>query len=174
MSRGILHAAAAAATVGSFNAGATASQDHTPARMQRVTLVGCLAEAPGGAFQLTDATVSSMSPRRTGSNSAKASTPINAARAIDRPRTSGSTTPKGSTPIHVVAANFAPSTTSGANSAKASTPVRRSVPPIYALDAAGADVASHAGRIVEIVGALQPRGVLKVETVQPVAANCAP
>jgi hypothetical protein len=174
MSRGVLHAVAAAAIVGSFNMGATASQDHTPARTQRVSLVGCLAEAPGGAFQLTDATVSSMSPRRTGSNSAKASTPVGSGEAAgDRPRTAGTTTAKGSTPI-IVTVGFTRSTTSGANSAKASTPVRRNASRTYALDADGADMVSHAGHMVEVTGAVQRRGALKVQALHPLGANCEP
>jgi hypothetical protein len=168
-------AVVAAGFVWGFEAVTEAASDHTPVRSQRVTLIGCVAQTPDGAFQLTNVTPASTPTRSTGANSAKGSTPIgNAAPAVDRPRTAGTTTPKGSTPVGITPVSFtAKSSSSGANSPKASTPVARSSSPVYALDAGSADVASHAGYTVEVIGALQRQRVLKVETLRPVSASCA-
>jgi hypothetical protein len=64
------------------------------------------------------------------------------------------------------------STTSGAHSPKASTPVA-GTPPSYALDGAGSDIALFAGHAVEVVGVIEQR-VLKIEQVRAVAGGCAP
>ena len=145
----------AAGLVGGFDVAAKAAQGATPVRSQQVALIGCVTQAPDGAFQLTNVTPASVPARSTGSNSAKASTPIvTSAVAVDRPRTRGTTTAKGSTPI-----NF--------------TSVSLSSSPTYALDARRSNVASHAGYTVEVTGALKQQRVLQVETLRPLAANCA-
>jgi len=124
-----------------------------------------------GGFELANPMRASLAPRTSGSNSAKASTPVGTAAApADRPRTRGTVTAKGSAPIGVVPASFTTSATSGANSAKASTPVARK-PSSYVL-AAESDVVSLVGHAVEVIGVLEQR-VLKVETVRPVAGSCA-
>lgn len=164
---------ATAGCIAGFEAPASAASDHAPNRSQPVTLIGCVAQMPDGALRLTNAVRGSMARRTTGSNSAKASTPIgNVGPAVDRPRTPGSGTPKGSAPVHVVAASYPPPATSGANSPKASTPVART-PPSYALDGASSDVALLAWHAVEVVGVIEQR-VLKIEKVRAVADGCAP
>ena len=143
-------------------------------RPERVTLIGCVAQASDGSFALTHATPASTARRWTGSTSAKASTPIaHAVPAIERPRTSGTTTPKGSTPIAVTPARLESSGTNGVNSPKASTPVRRVQAAAYSL-ISQTELSSHAGQQVEIAGALQPQRVLKVETIHPLAGTCTP
>lgn len=173
--RVLVAAVVTAAFVGGFEAATKAAAGPTPVRGGSVTLIGCVAKAPDGAFQLTNATPASLAWRSTGSNSAKASTPIGrAAPAVDRPRTASTTTPKGSTPIGLTPASLTSSySRSGVNSPKASTPVGRSASTTYAIDAGSADVAAHAGHTVAVSGALQPQGVLKVETLRPVVASCA-
>jgi hypothetical protein len=168
----ILAAVIAAGCVAGFEAAASAASDRTPAHSRPVTLIGCVVPAADGAFQLTNARQASMAARRTGSTSAKASAPIGrAVSAIDRPRTAGTTTAKGSAPIGRAPATSTSTASTAATNPKSSTPTPRSAAPTYALDAAGTDVASQAGHMVEVVGALQQRA-LKVEAVRLVAANC--
>jgi hypothetical protein len=164
-----------AGLVGGFSANADAASDRTPSRnqSQRLSLVGCLAQTPDGAFELSDATPASMARRSGGSNSAKASTPIGNLSVSDRPRTAGAITPKGSTPISVAPVRFASRATNGANSPKASTPVRRTVTSAYALDGQRSDVEPYAGRRVEVSGAQRQQYVLTVETIRVLAASCA-
>jgi hypothetical protein len=153
---------------------AEAAQDRLPPD-QPVSLVGCVAQTPDGAFALSGATPASKAGRSGGSNSAKASTPIgSAASPTDRPRTAGTMTPKGSTPISITPVSFTSSATSGSNSPKASTPVRRAATSAYALDASSVDVAQYAGHLVEIRGVVAQKQELKVEAVRLLAANCAP
>ena len=61
-----------------FSVAAEAASDKTlpPDQRQRLSLVGCVAQTPDGAFELSKAMPASMARRSSGSNSAKASTPI--------------------------------------------------------------------------------------------------
>jgi len=149
-------------------AGVEAAASAAPVRPQRVALVGCVAQTPGG-FELANATSASMAPRTGGSNSAKASTPVgNGGPTIDRPRTAGPATAKGSAPIGVIPARLTLQATTGANSPKGSTPVARK-PAGYALDRA--DIAAFAGSAVAVIGVLERR-VLTIETIRPIAGDC--
>ncbi len=174
MSTRILAAVVAAVgCVAGLEAAASAASDHTPARSQSVTLIGCVAPAADGAFQLANATQASLAPRRTGSTSAKASTPIGSAvPAIDRSRTAGTTTAKGSAPIVRAPANSM-SSASGATNPKSSTPTSQSAAPSYALAAADFEIASFVGRAVEVIGVLE-QGVLKVIKLRSIAGRCEP
>ena len=139
-----------------------------------LTVVGCVTQTAGGAFELSNATLASTTRRSGGSNSAKASTPIGgAATESDRPRTGGTTTPKGSTPISVTPVRLT-SPTSGSNSPKASTPVRRSETAALVLNGQDSDMSIYAGRTVEVRGALSPQRVLRVEAIRLVTASCTP
>ena len=166
----VLAVVVASAAISGFRA--EAAQDRLQ-RDQQVSLVGCMAQTPDGAFVLSSATPASPAGRSSGSNSAKASTPIGAAPSSDRPRTAGTSTPKGSTPIGSAPVSFTSSATSGSNSPKASTPVRRNATAAYALDAPSIDVAQHAGHLVEVKGVVAQQQVLKVEAIRLLAANCA-
>jgi hypothetical protein len=151
-----------------------AAQDRLPPD-ERVSLVGCVAQTPDGAFALSGATPASKAGRSRGSNSAKSSTPIgSAASPTDRPRTAGTMTPKGSTPVSITPVSFTSSATSGSNSPKASTPVRRAATSAYTLDTTSVDVEQYAGQLVEVRGVVAQRQELKVEAVRLLAANCAP
>ncbi len=145
---------------------AEAAQDRLQSN-QRASLVGCVVQTPDGAFVLSSATPAPPAGRSSGSNSAKASTPIGqAAPSSDRPRTAGTTTPKGSTPIGVTPVSFTSSATSGSNSPKASTPVRRAATSAYALDTPSVDVAQYVGQLVEVSGVLPQQHAMKVETLR--------
>jgi hypothetical protein len=152
---------------------AEAAQDRVQSN-QRVSLVGCMTQTPDGAFVLSSAMPAPPARRASGSNSAKASTPIGQAPSSDRPRTAGTTTPKGSTPIGVTPVSVTSSATGGSNSPKASTPVRRDATSAYALDASSVDVVQYAGHLVEVRGVVAQQQELKVEAVRLLAANCVP
>ena len=154
-----------------------------PARAeQRVTLVGCVApvEAAGAAqtpFVLKNATARAVSRRSGGSTSPKSSTPVGGGPAAARPSSSGASTAKGSTPIRATAAiDDSPGRPS---SAKASVPIGRSgTRSTYALDAASTELSPLTGRTVEITGAVSVRSgsvaqTLKVEQVSVLSSDCA-
>jgi len=137
-----------------WTAGTVAASDPTPIRNRQVSFVGCVAAAPDGTWQLTNAVPAPLSARSTGSSSAKASTPLaHAASTVDQP-TAGAMTAKASTPIHPKASNARVNETH------------------YALDASRADMASQSGHMVEVAGELQVR-VLKVRSVRSVSGGCA-
>jgi len=139
-------------------------------RSQGVALIGCIAAVPGSGLQLTNA-VRASATRTSGSNSAKASTPVGGVgAAADRLRTPGPGTAKGSVPVSVVPASLALSPSGGANTPKASTPVAHE-PTIYTFDAGHSDVAPYVGRTVQVVGLLE-RGVLTAQSIRLLADAC--
>jgi hypothetical protein len=161
-----------------------------PTTVAQVIVVGCVAQAADGFFITGTSLDFGSAQRSTGSNSAKASTPVSRAHdSIVVRGSAGSNSSKASTPIRSSGAQGTTASSSGeqstyrtatVTSAKGSVPVsRKALPEVsYQLEAARNLLPSRLDRVLEIRGTVQngpPSGTtptLKVDHVNMMSTTC--